>query len=221
MFQFVLTFSNVLVGVTNPDQQRSIERSVINFACSQLEKRTIMLYDILTICFIGTLIYILSVIITFFSSNRTKTQVNQDSGEILDVSNLLNDMNGDPLLYIKKYNLVPLEEYIKQGQYDEALQALQIALSRMMKYVDPNVKSDYSFQYEEEIESVFSNTEGYWYAQGLYSIIRNIKELGARIDIEKNLKCAAYGACALFNSISKDEKVPLYFRAFAKKNSML
>jgi len=127
----------------------------------------------------------------------------------------------DDLSIIRKNYLLPLKGYIEKGQYDEALKALQTVLVKMMMQIESNIKSNPQYQYREEVESIFYGTVSSWYAQALYSVITDIKELGNIIDVDKNMKCALYAACELFNSFSPSTKVPLYFRDFAKENSII
>ena len=89
-----------------------------------------------------------------------------------------------------------------------------------MRHIDPNIVSDPHCQDGAEVERVFNGTNGAWSAQSLFSIITDLKELNG-IDVEKNLKCAAYATCKLYNSFSSSKSVPLYYEEYAKNNSVV
>ena len=111
-------------------------------------------------------------------------------------------------------NLSPLEGYIENGQFDEAYQALHNILVNCIQYANQNAKSDSYHIDENEAESLG------WNGSSLYSILTSIKELGGRIDIEKNMKCAAYAACKLYNELFK-ENTTLLYKLYAEENSVV
>jgi hypothetical protein len=109
--------------------------------------------------------------------------------------------------------LKPLKGYIDSKNFNEAYLALQNILVECIFNNSPISSSNSTHIIEDEAELLG------WNGSSLYSILNDVKELGDRIDIEKNVKCGAYAACKLYNEVYSQD-IDLLYERYAKKHSM-
>jgi hypothetical protein len=120
--------------------------------------------------------------------------------------------SSEPEDEIYQVSIKPLEGYIESSNYDEAFLALKNILVECIYAGNMMADSNSNHIVEAEAEALG------WNGSSLYSIIRDINELGQRIDLEKNIKCGAYAACKLYQEVYGNN-ITLLYEKYAQENS--